>query len=470
MASSHSAVIHLAKSIVSSKTSKSELSSLLSQLTKTIRSSANNTTVPRVPPTSSMQPTSPLQSFEMLAAPKKQQRHESSPDNNHKPGLTQANATYGETPPDTIRDLTDVLLGHYNNGADVFGGDFVDIGSGNGIATTAAAMTGKWRACHGIEYETDRHDTALLWKSDYDNSQDKSGGSTSTSTPLEFTCGDMLQYPHFAGASVVFANSPTWDAALVGSIGTVLDEQLADNALVVSISRRFPSPSFDLVDLLKMDCNNGDFTFYICQKTQADGHDGEEKELSLAMSDSTCIRSLRQAEGGALFMEVIRSCLSHDGNEGMSLLAALGTSETTSRLLATHSELLSVLSDRLCLDQELPIRAGSSMVFRELVNFPSGRRGIAESDACVSAFMTALQESSTSIHKNDHPMVQANLLDIAGQLLYDPVGNEILVKHDIDSLLATTIGRQEHDSIFEACHQAQFLRRWWQGSNILVPP
>ena len=195
----------------------------------------------------------------------------------------------------------------------------MDIGSGNGIATTAAAMTGKWRACHGVEYDADRHETALLWKADYDNSssqhQDKSIGSA-TITPLDFTCGDMLQYPDFATASVVFANSPTWDAALVGSIGTVLDQQLAANTLVVSISRRFPSPSLDLVDLLKMPCNNGEFTFYICRKTQADGDD-DGKEMSLAMSDSSAIRSLRQAEGGSLLMELIDCSLSLDGNDGM---------------------------------------------------------------------------------------------------------------------------------------------------------
>ena len=114
------------------------------------------------------------------------------------------------------------------------------------------------------------------------------------------------------------------------------------------------------------------------------------------------------------------------------------------------------------------------MVLRELVNFPSGRRGVAESKDCVNAFMTALQESShtneTNKPRNDHPMIKANLLDIAGQLLYDPVGNQTLVKHGIDSLLATTIGQEQHEATFEACHQAQFLRRWWLGSNVSVPP
>ena len=43
----------------------------------------------------------------------------------------------------------------------------------------------------------------------------------------------------------------------------------APNGLVVSISRRFPCPSFDLVGILKMPCNGGnEFSFYVCQKQE----------------------------------------------------------------------------------------------------------------------------------------------------------------------------------------------------------
>lgn len=59
--------------------------------------------------------------------------------------------------------------------------------------------------------------------------------------------------------------------------------------------------------------------------------------------------------------------------------------------------------------------------------------------------------------------MQANLLDIVGQCLHDPVANERLGKLGIDDVLGEL--QAKGNDVVEACMEAQTMRRWWSGEQ-----
>ena len=386
--------------------------------------------------------------------------------------LSSANLTYGETPPNTIRDLLATILERHNRELPRFTGGFVDAGSGNGTATVCAAQTGLFPTSCGLEYDNARHDTAVRLKTAYDN-----GNTTSTEnvrrTRVDFHCHDMQHDTAttklFNQASVVFANSVAWDTALCGTMGTVLDQAtLQPNALVVSLSRRFPSPSFNLVDMLTLQANDDDYTFYVCRKVVTET--GGEELASNPVSDTDIALSFIKQEGA--FMEDLVSVSLNSNNSGMLFLAALANSESMTRILLANEDVLPELATRLGFKADLGQRASASVLLRSIADVPIGRRKIAECHELVRAFVSSLEPASQpKLLKNDHVMIRANIVDIIGQVVYDPVGNAILEDCGIDGLLSNELVRAEANGedwkeVGEACKEAQDMRRSWQTERM----
>jgi hypothetical protein len=450
--------IELAKSVIQNATSKAQLAKLFAQLAiklKTTSDIHNQTSqIPRVPQLAAPSPDHDAHLNEIF---KSASRPPSSIAWTVKAPLSMANATYGETPPVTIRTLLRELAAKHNNSSGTFTGRFIDAGSGNGSATVSAALDGRFPRCSGIEYDERRSSLAMTLKTAYDNSQHKHDASST----LDFTCGDLAT-ENLSGASVVFSNSVVWDANLCATMGRRLEEAaLSPDALVVSISRRFPCPSFDLVDILKMPCNGGDdFSFYVCQKHAAH---------IVALSDSETMKGLRGVCG--MLESLISLATTQAGsNESLAFLAAVATSESSTRILTAYGDgiVLEMLSDRIGLSTNaLSIRASSSMVLRAISDHPVGRRRIAENDTLVGAL---LENASPKLRSatSEHPTVIANVLDIIGQLLNDSMANEKLGLLNIDDHLEqihVNANAQDLGEVRQACEEAQSMRRWWAGEQ-----
>mmetsp|Transcript_2537 Transcript_2537/g.3733 ORF Transcript_2537/g.3733 Transcript_2537/m.3733 type:complete len:482 (-) Transcript_2537:56-1501(-) len=379
-------------------------------------------------------------------------------------GISAANSTYGETPPDTVQTLLAELASSHNhggpnNGHD-FSGDFVDAGSGNGIMTICAADSQRFELCRGIEYDRRRHEAAMLLKTAYANRSEHK--SSSGKGRVEFSCGD-IKNETFAGASVVFSNSVVWDADLCGFMGQRMEEaELLPPRLVITLSRRFPSPSFNLVDILTLPCNGRmNFSFYVCQKANTSDKDGQVQNNSFALSDSPSVRGLRN-EGLLADLAIVSL---KQGNEGMAFLASVAASEPSTRALLENVDVLAFLAQSLRMENDITTRASSTLVLRAMSNFPVGRRNIAESAEAIGNLCGSLGNGNQN---NDHPAIRGNVIDILGQVFNDPMGNEVLESQGIDLILDDVRKDAESNgwhNVIEACHEAQTMRRWWGGEQ-----
>ena len=452
--------IELANTILKEATNKAKVAKLFAQLAIKLRTTSDmhlrTSMIPRTPelPTECPQQDAYLDQILKSAA---NRPPASFATKTFKTPLSTANATYGETPDATIRTLLKELATTHNNTSKTFSGRFIDAGSGNGSATVSAALDGRFPRCSGIEYDEYRTELANKLKAAYDNHQSHHHKST-----LDFTCGDLAT-GNLSGASVVFSNSVVWDASLCATMGRRLDEaDLAPNGLIVSISRRFPCPSFDLVDILKMPCNGGnEFSFYVCQKHGA--------QHIVALTDSDTMKGLRNVSG--LLQSLISLAMTYGrSNESLAFLAAVAASEPSTRVLASQDDgkVLEMLSEGIRLSiNDLSTRASSCMVVRAISDHPVGRRSIAETDSLLTALLESITPKAQNV-PSEHPAIVASVLDIIGQLLNDSLGNEKMGSLNIDDHLEriyTDANKEALGDVTQACMEAQSMRRWWAGEQ-----
>ena len=354
-----------------------------------------------------------------------------------------------------MRTLLSILQEDHNGGR-LFEGNFMDVGSGNGAAIVCAAMTGRFHESKGIEYDETRHQEAILLQDAYQRKKVKKDRNE-----VHLVKGDIGHFPELLDdASVVFCNSVVFDPELSAAVGKMLDlnEKLAFPRIVVSVSRRFPCPTFNLVDVFKMFSNTGkEFTFFVQQKQQLIAS-------SPAVSDSLEMVYLLKEE--ELFRALVEMAVDDSKEENkhdrMAVLSAIGMSESGTRVLLKNKNFLSSMASQMFRIEDLPSRASSSMVLRAVASFPVGRRVIAESDTVMDALLANV---STSIAQKDHPAIRANVLDILGQVLQDSVGQEIITR-DIDDWLQANMDlahKEGWEEVIDACLEIQMMQRWWKG-------
>jgi hypothetical protein len=474
MASSHPA-IQIARKILGSQQSKSELPNLCLQLSRALQQTPDDLLRISIPRKLEQPPsditTAWLDGVLARASSQTPPRRLGKANDTKKPALSTANATYGETLAPTMEMLlAELRMTH--NGGEPFSGDFVDVGSGRGVPSLCAAQSGHFQGISkGIEYDEDRHGSALILQKAYEEEEYEGQFSSTTNsrTVVEFICSD-IQDPnsitYLDDASVVFCNTVAWDASMCATVGRLLGHaKLESPGLVVSISRRFPSPDFRLVDLLSLPCNGGqDFTFYVCQKDDLRGNG------SPAISDTPAVMMLLKEERG-LVDDLIDTILGEEDitTQGLALLASLGSSESVARILLSNSNLLPLLTDQLVRDPtDLARVAVTTMILRSMSDFPVGRRQMGEQAELLDALWDVV------LPETQHAAIRTNVLDILGQLDYDPMGHQSLTRKDVDTLLQTILLQArsaQHGSqdLAEACLEAQAMRRWWQGDQRDMP-
>eukprot|EP00985_Skeletonema_marinoi_P008302 scaffold3729_cov86-Skeletonema_marinoi.AAC.3 len=408
-------------------------------------------------------------------------------DEEQKPKLSTSNATYGETPPTTISSLLQLLSNHHSGGRTTFPGDFVDAGSGRGGVLCVAALEGMFEKCRGIEYDKRHSQAAFALETEYNKYNYKQQQLIKSSATKEETEGnDPIQAPHdydttascvqyicgdlgdesFEGASVVYSNAVVFDSPLCSTLGRILDDaNLQPNAFVVTATKQFALPSFELVDMLQLPCNGGQlFTFYINQKRTSSGGDSERGAVP-AVSDSEYMRLLRSThttsdrEGSSsssnMMEQLVTISLQDGGLAGLAFLAALGASETNVRLQLDDG-------------QDLPTRASASILLRAMSAFPIGRRTIGQDDRLLDAMFSSLVVLD-QLAKNDHVLIRANIVDSLSEVLKDHVGNDVLANRGIDAVVANLVDDTPiAEMMTEACQAVISFRRWRSGApNVL---
>jgi len=375
--------------------------------------------------------------------------------------LSQANATYGTTPAASIWTMLDSLC------LDASTTMFVDAGSGMGVPSLAAALYG----CHhvrGLEVERGWHDQAMFLKQAYDNERREL-----VPCRLEFLCTDMVipqtgqLRGNFVGADIIFMNSVTWDAPLCRSVSERVELDTVDNdgrdVFVISLSRKVALPSFDLVDILSLNANGGMFSFYVSQRRSKRESNGG-KFRHTALSDSETMRELRETQNGLLVEELISLALSTKNTVGLGLLAVLGASEPTARLMSCHDDFWESMIRLISIDASLPTRASGSMILRAIVDHSIGKRSISQRCDVAHALVQAAGRD------DEHPVVRANLLDVLGTVLYDsPLDH---VSEDLDHILLKLKDEVNHEGnihLLDAAEEIRVMRKWWKGEQRTIP-
>ena len=441
------------------------------------------------------------------------------------PELNQANSTYGTTPAASIQILLNVLYPP-TEARSKARGPFVDAGSGQGVPTLAAALSGRFPLAKGIEYQSKWHESAVALKAAYEKEQEQTlrypqndcdKFEQGARCQLEYVFGDMTEpdAKHFVGASCVFLNGVTFDAKMCQAISHRLEDELVANAntkasksyhrgsedvFVVSMSRKLALPSFDLVDVLSLNANgDGMFTFYVHRRAPS----SIASVVSLhhrATSDSEIMRVLRAKTNflkddrkgagmkrprisigfGSLSLidELVNVALSLISNEesddqtrlGMSFLAALAASEPTVRQnmsKRSRPRLWRILQQSMFVSASLTEKVLGSMVLRAMADHSIGRSIIAENNALVDLLLASVD------NHDEHPAIRANILDVLSQMLHDFPMTRVSKELDQVLLRITTISDQEAtllpSNLSEALAEAVEMQRWWGGHRKYIP-
>ncbi|KAK3252783.1 hypothetical protein CYMTET_37939 [Cymbomonas tetramitiformis] len=370
-------------------------------------------------------------------------------------------------------------------------GNFLDAGSGNGVPTLCAAVSVcEFSTAMGVEYSASRVAAANKLKRLYDSQ------ARGDSCEVSFSCSDIRKKGTFDYASVAFANSVMWDAELCAAVAHQMDTMLT-GSVVISMSRRFALPSFDLIDVVSLPANGTgdygatdarDFTFYITQKRATlVGNDYTQathfvNRPSIALSDSESHALLRNLTyesspevkaGSATHLSTHAALIKlaqNSGLHGIMFLAALCASEPSTRLLVKDPTVISFLIEAISRKSTLATRASGSLALRAISAHPCGRRGIAECSGAVSSILYTLCDLQHTAQAADHPAVRANLLDIIGQTLNDSRGLlelEGSVSAEVTELLTAVRKDGEEKSwpsVVHAVSEVERMRQWWKMS------
>jgi Histone methylation protein DOT1 len=405
--------------------------------------------------------------------------------------LELANRTYGTTPAATINTLLEVIYPSNSSSSSRTSsagtGTFVDAGSGMGLPTLVAALSNRFARSRGIEYERKWHSQATNLQQAYEK-EELADESKDAACQLEYICGDMtIPAGYFENGTCIFLNCVTFNADLCQKVGERLDvdttsviqrmavananggEEEEEDVFVVSMSRRLPLPSFDLVDVLSLDANEGMFTFYVNRKTRSSATSASSSSFRHhATTDSKSMRMLR--ETSSILEDLVNLATRMESRVGLSFLAALAVSEPKVRKMALQKSLWPCLEQSLNQYTCLPTKALGSMVLRAMVNHPIGRREVSKRQALVEYILAVVRR------EDEHPAVRANLLDILSNLLLDSPLQ--LVSTELGIVLGELLhaettkscgGGAPGNNILEALTETIAMKRWWEGHQRVLP-
>ena len=169
---------------------------------------------------------------------------------NANPTVDKRHMTYGELPLELFETALKTLARMTNSESN---GSFVDLGSGVGRLTIAAAMMaprGVWQESVGIEIVSELHTAAI----DAQYRLERLGVADEDVLPIRFALGDAFnpEGSPLATATAVYAYSTTWEAdqdLVMGALSDSLARWLQPRTVVAVTDRKLREP-FVLVDTI----------------------------------------------------------------------------------------------------------------------------------------------------------------------------------------------------------------------------
>ncbi|GMI27750.1 hypothetical protein TrCOL_g12367 [Triparma columacea] len=148
---------------------------------------------------------------------------------------------YGETPLSTLTTLLSLLPSPLPS-------TFVDVGSGSGVLSLTAALTGNFASVVGLEYSSLLYSRSTSLLPHY--------LKLSLPTSLSFQNLDVRERNGRmggmgVGTNLFFCNCPTWSPAMMKDVATHLDATSKPGDVLVTLSRRAPCTTYDITDVFR---------------------------------------------------------------------------------------------------------------------------------------------------------------------------------------------------------------------------
>jgi hypothetical protein len=185
---------------------------------------------------------------------------------NANPTVDKRHMTYGEFPLSFYQDILYIMADLLGSSSNKRGGTLVDLGSGVGRLTLAAALLAPpnmWKESVGLEIVSEHHASALEAQEEAFYSgllpvppkHDPSAASTTATTDAPITstsfilgdCFDPALAGILQGTTAVFAYSTTWvyddpTTLVMGDLSKNLAQSFDDGTVVAMTDRTLPSP------------------------------------------------------------------------------------------------------------------------------------------------------------------------------------------------------------------------------------
>jgi trans-aconitate methyltransferase len=172
-------------------------------------------------------------------------------------GREEDSTTYGEVRAASVHELLSAV-------APREGENFIDLGSGLGTATLAAAMLFPFRRLVGVELLTGLGDAARKALSRYDAEVRPQLSELHQQQRIEFLDGDLLEVD-LSDFDVVFSQAVCFDAELMAKMAARL-ETLKSGARVVLVGHQLSSSAFTQIDIKVMRANWGTSLTWVYQR------------------------------------------------------------------------------------------------------------------------------------------------------------------------------------------------------------
>lgn len=165
--------------------------------------------------------------------------------------------TYGEVRAASVHELLSAV-------APREGENFIDLGSGLGSATLAAAMLFPFRRLVGVELLTGLGDAARRALGRYDAEVRPQLSELHQQQHIEFLDGDLLEVD-LSDIDVVFSQAVCFDAELMAKMAARL-ETLKSGARIVLVGHQLPARSFTQLGIKVMRANWGTSLTWVYQR------------------------------------------------------------------------------------------------------------------------------------------------------------------------------------------------------------
>tara|TARA_B100000780_G_scaffold278029_1_gene250265 strand:+ start:87 stop:1646 length:1560 start_codon:yes stop_codon:yes gene_type:complete len=376
---------------------------------------------------------------------------------------------YGCVPPRSLSTLFDRLTskGILRNFTSSTPATFYDLGSGDGLACFTAAMLLPFQKIVGYEILPSLIEVAHLRAQEYSQIAEGLGDTADT---VDFHLQDC-RYVDWSDGSVIFANAPCFDHALMDVLGEKV-EHLTPGTLFISLGQRIQSEHLELIDQILLPANG--LGMYGEPSLDGAEHDADSPFATMGGTSSSTTESEfdddddddqddqddeddeDDASADGLFTFNVYQRVHVDGIDASDVLLPSMTDSACQQSLRTENAFQSIMDIVISSKHDDKARATSILLLREcMTSHPSARQMLelgvldtifeimnpASSTMLQVCGVLLLNELSTTRHGQIHMLKDSRMKDAMTNMLNETISSAPVVAAGVEIAHNLSSGR-----------------------------